>query len=137
MEAAGAAERFVKGKGKTLAAAAGAACSAQEAQHDAIAGAITHFENVVMERPTVKALAKPLTDKQARKMMDDGGFISVVVPLSIGDLGVGVECLNDAVSNMVLGDPSGLEDILFRPVGVKGEDVLVEVTGNVRNWLLD
>jgi hypothetical protein len=47
------------------------------------------------------------------------------------------DCLNDAVSRMVTGDESALEDIEYRPVGIKGEDVIVEVTASVESWRAD
>jgi len=58
-----------------------------------------------------------------------------VVPLGLDELGVSRDCLNDAVSVMIAGDSSVLEDISYRPVGIKGDEILVEVTGSVGNWL--
>ena len=85
--------------------------------------------------PVAKLDKYPLSKKQVEKRKNEEGFITVIVSLSLEELGVGVECLNDVVSDMVLGESSGLEDVSYSPVGIAGDEVLVEVTGNVGNWL--
>lgn len=83
-----------------------------------------------------KAAKLPLTAGQVKRMTGSNCFISVVVPLSLDELGVDKDCLNDAVSRMVLDDDSGLEDISYDAVGIdKDGNVLVRVTGDVENWL--
>lgn len=80
----------------------------------------------------------PLTVGQVNRLQDKKGFITVVVPLSMDELGVGKDCLNDVVSGWITGGvETALEDISYRPVGVKRDCVLVEVTGNVKNWLAE
>lgn len=88
-----------------------------------------------------KVIKKPLTKKQVEKIQDKDGFIKVVVPLSLPELCAGIDCLNDAVTEMILDygsrDADGcsynvyLNDISYYPVGTKGENVLVQVTAEV------
>ena len=82
----------------------------------------------------LRILRKPLTVKQVERLAKDN-ILTIVVPLSLDEVHVSVDCLNDAVSTMITGDESALEDVSYRPVGVKGEDVLVEVAANVKDWL--
>jgi hypothetical protein len=94
---------------------------------------LVQLHDALCDRP--KADKLPLSVGQVKRRKDAEGFISAVVRLNLDELGVGIDCLNDAVSRDILGDDGGLEDISYRPVGVEREFVLVEVTGNVENWL--
>ena len=86
------------------------------------------------ECPVPPLVAKPLSAAQVKKLAKDGR-LTVRILLNIDELSVGRDCLNDAVSEMVAGDTTALEDISFQPVGVKDGSVIVEVTGSVANWL--
>ena len=77
----------------------------------------------------------PWSVEELKRRKDKEGFVRAVLPLDIAELGVGVYCLNDVSSRAITGDESALEDISYRPVGVDGDSVLVEVTGNVDGWL--
>ena len=77
----------------------------------------------------------PWDAKQLARHKDENGFIKAILALDMRKLGVDVDCLNDAVSEAITGNTSALEDISYRPVGVEGENVLVEVCGNVDDWL--
>lgn len=82
----------------------------------------------------VKLIAKPLSAGQIRKSAVDGR-LTVAVLLGLDELGVDKDCLNDAVSRMVTGDESALEDISYEAVGVKDGSVIVEVNASVEGWL--
>jgi len=77
----------------------------------------------------------PWSIGQLKRRKDKDGFVRAILRLSVADLGVDVDCLNDASSEAITGEQSALEEISYRPVGVDGEDVLVEVCGNVDDWL--
>ncbi|MFZ4397440.1 MAG: hypothetical protein ACOYOU_17645 [Kiritimatiellia bacterium] len=79
-------------------------------------------------------IAKPLSAAQVKKLAKDGR-LTVRIPLDIDELSVGKDCLNDAVSRMVTGDESALEDISYEPVGIKDAQVVVEVDASVVEWL--
>ena len=82
----------------------------------------------------VKPIAKPLSAGRIRKSAVDGR-LTVAVLLGLDELGVGRDCLNDAVSMLVAGDELALEDISYEAVGVKDGSVIVEVDASVEGWL--
>ena len=107
-----------------------------DGKHDKLPSALINgLVKAVARMPVAKLDKYPLSKKQVEKRKNEEGFITVIVSLSLEELGVGVECLNDVVSDMVLGESSGLEDVSYSPVGIAGDEVLVEVTGNVGSWL--
>ena len=77
----------------------------------------------------------PFTVEQVERRKDKDGFIKAVLSFSLEDLSVGMDCLNDVVAEAILSDMTGLEDIAYRPVGIANDEVLVEVTGDVKEWL--
>jgi len=79
----------------------------------------------------------PLCAKQIRKMKDKNGFIRLVVALEMGELMVPREELDTRMSHWVSGgDGSLFKDIAYCPLGVDDQEhVLVEIVGNVRDWL--
>jgi hypothetical protein len=79
----------------------------------------------------------PLCAKQIRKMKDKNGFIRLVVALEMGELMVPREELDTRMSQWVTGgDGSLFKDIAYCPLGVDDQEhVLVEIVGNVRDWL--
>lgn len=81
-----------------------------------------------------RIITKALTAAQGKQLAKDGR-LTVRVLLNLDELGVDKNCLNDAVSEMITGDTTALEDISYEAVGVKDGSVIVEVTGSVANWL--
>lgn len=83
-------------------------------------------------------ITKPYTKKEARKLVKNNG-LTAIVKLSFGDLQVSTDCLNDAVSKMICGSETALEDIDYSFVGVINSEhensVLVSVSGSIENWL--
>jgi hypothetical protein len=82
----------------------------------------------------VEVLKRPLSAEQIQKLAKDGR-LTVRVLLDLDELGVARDCLNDAVSEMVTGDSTALEDMSYEPVGVKAGRVIVEVDADVTGWL--
>ena len=83
-----------------------------------------------------KTTKLPLTLEQVKRRKDKDGFIKVVFPFELSELMNSVDGINDSISSHISGgDDTMLEDISYRPVGVEGDMVLVEVSGNVTNWI--
>lgn len=83
-------------------------------------------------------ITKPYTKKEARKLVRNNA-LTAIVKLSFDELQVGIDCLNDAVSKMICGSETALEDIDYSFVGVinnqNENSVLVSVSGSIENWL--
>jgi hypothetical protein len=84
---------------------------------------------------TPKAITKPYTKKEAKKLFKNN-HLKAVVALNFSEITSGIDAVNDAVSEMILGSPVALEDIDYKPVGVdKNENILIEVSGSIESWL--
>ena len=85
-------------------------------------------------RPRIRVLPKPFDAKSAQRHWSRGGdekpTLSGVVALYLDDvIGCDVEKFNDLVSRRLTGDEY-LMDISYRVVGVRGQRILVMVTGD-------
>ena len=96
--------------------------------------AIKSLEKSIATAKDGRIISKALTAGQVKKLAKDGR-LTVRVLLGLDELGVDRDCLNDAVSRMVAGDESALEDISYEPVGIKDGQVIVEVSASVEEWL--
>lgn len=77
-------------------------------------------------------LGRAMTVEELRAAVDSDGFVATVVGVDLDDMvGVDLEHFLDNLSEWVTGSIAGLTDIGYKPVGVDGEQVLVEVTGCV------
>ena len=98
-------------------------------------------ENVTSLADAIKAVPKrtklPMTRKQIEKNADKDGNLSFFAEFELSELMVDVDCLNCAVSEWLTGgDDTCLEDVAYRMVQVeKNGNLLMEVSGNVSNWL--
>ena len=83
-------------------------------------------------------ITKPYTKKEAKKLVKNNG-LTAIVKLSFDELRLDTDCLNDAVSEMICGSETALEDIDYSFVGVINNEyensVLVSVSGSIENWL--
>lgn len=84
-------------------------------------------------------IKKPLTFKQIQARMGSDGYIKVILALSLDTLGVVRDDLDMLVSELITGSAGALQGsmqgIFYKPVGIKGNNVLVEVSGSVSEWV--
>lgn len=82
-------------------------------------------------------LEKPLSTQELIDRKDENGFISENLVVPFFDLiDCDLETLNDEVSERITGSDCGLLDIEYRAIGITPDnEIIVEVTGNVQNWL--
>jgi hypothetical protein len=85
-----------------------------------------------------KAIERPFTLDELRAMQDKDGSITAVISWPWDETG-DIEHLNDSASELITGSEVGLEDISYKLVGadVEAQEVLIEVTGTVENWLAE
>lgn len=79
----------------------------------------------------------PLSIEELELLRNDAGQVNVVIPIRLDDIinVDGVTAFNDMVSEKITGVESGLTDISAEAIGIQYEDILIEVTGNVSNFL--
>lgn len=91
----------------------------------------------------IKAVPKrtilPLSRLQIKEKSYKNGVLSFFVEFELEELMVDVDTRNECVSSWLTGgDDSCLEDISYRMMQVqKNGSLLMEITGNVSNWLQD
>jgi len=81
-------------------------------------------------------LNRPMTRDEILEAKDENGYVTGVVRLDINDIfNTGhIDQFCDLLSNALIGDDL-LMDIAYQVVGAEEGDVLVEVTGDVRESL--
>lgn len=81
-------------------------------------------------------LQTPLTYKELRQMQKKDGGITATISFPWTDVG-DIDNLNDTASELITGNCCALEDISYKLVGadVENQEILIEVTGTVENWL--
>lgn len=104
-----------------------------EVFHINVPGAVEEVHEVLR----VDARSKPLTRRQVLECAERGWLTAVVRVDFHRMLAADFDDVNDLLSELVTGDESALTDIGAQAVGVadEGRTVLVEVTGNVTDWL--
>jgi hypothetical protein len=81
-------------------------------------------------------LQTPFTYKELRQMQEKAGCITATISWPWNETG-DIDNLNDTASELITGDCCALEDISYKLAGadVEKQEVLIEVTGTVENWL--
>jgi hypothetical protein len=86
----------------------------------------------------MKAMVKPFTLAELRAMQENDGSVTGVISVPWDETG-DIDALNDQASEALTGSEAALEDIGYKLVGadLENQEVLLEVTGTVENWLAD
>jgi hypothetical protein len=87
-------------------------------------------------------LKKPLTPKKLRALCDEENHITVVIAVELGELACcsrdgTYEGLNEIADEQICDDRFCLLDLSYRPVGVEGDKVLIEVSADASDALGD
>ena len=87
----------------------------------------------------VSRITAPYTEDALRTMTNNGAeYLVANVGVALWDLVEhDLEWLNDYTSEQITGSTAALEDIGFKPVGVDGEEVVIQVTASVLTWITD
>lgn len=98
---------------------------------------LNRLEDALKAHKPSKRTKLPLSRQQIEDKADKDGDLSFFAELELSELMVDVDCLNCAMSEWLTGgDDTCLEDISYRMVQVeKNGNLLMEVKGNVTNWL--
>lgn len=90
-----------------------------------------------MEDQNLTVLEKPYTLEELLEKMDDRCYVKahIAVPFD-GIIKMDIEELNDFVS-MKMTDNVLLSDISYKAVGVRGDDIVIEVRGDVSETISD
>lgn len=105
-----------------------------EAPEDDSAQEINRYAGQVIPRVT-----RPYTAAELRQMTNNGeNYIDVNVGIGLWDLiEHDLEWVNDTVGEQIAGSVVALTDIGYTPVGVVGDEVIINVVASVADWLAD
>jgi hypothetical protein len=86
----------------------------------------------------MRAIEKPMTVAELRAMQKAKGEVTALISLPWPDSG-DMDSLNDFVSECITGSDYALQDVRYRlvEVDVESQELLVEVSGCVEDWLSD
>jgi len=93
----------------------------------------------------LEVLKKPMKFEQIKEIVAQGGNLSVVVCIAMYDFMQGIEYINDLAQELITGNEyfeledgddcvdvqAMLEDLSYTPVGVDGDNILVEVNAQI------
>jgi len=82
-------------------------------------------------------IEKPYTVNELQAM-ENGEGVKAVISYPWKETGH-IDTLNEKASELITGDDCALEDIGYRLVGadIENQEVFIEVTGTVANWLAE